>query len=368
MLIDTKTMPETSLSQSAVYSARPTVRIGGEADERITELVMAMRMEESEGGMSNLEMRFSNLAPTVDGDAELAFNADSTLRLGAEIGVYAGDATQPAEIFRGKVSSMELEYRVGNGPELTVLAEDALAAARRARASKVYVDKSPAEVVREVAADLGLRPVISGLDSPTGTWAQLNESALAFLRRLLARFDADLQIVGEELQISSRGDVRRGSVELALFGQLARVRVSADLAHQVSKITARGWNAMDGTHVTGEASSGTHLGPGSGRNGKSVLEEALESRAEHIGHVAVASDAEAQAVAQAAFDLRARRFVRAEGTAEGNPRLRVGTNVTLTGMSQQFDNTYYIVRACHLYDLQQGYRTDFSAECAYLGS
>ena len=82
-------MPETALSQAAVYSARPTVRIGGQADARITELVMAMRVEEHEGGMSSLELRFSNLAPTSDGGAELAFDADSKLKLGAEIAIGA---------------------------------------------------------------------------------------------------------------------------------------------------------------------------------------------------------------------------------------------------------------------------------------
>lgn len=361
-------MSETALSQSAIYSARPTVRIDGEADARITELVMAMRMDEHEGGMTSLELRFSNLAPTTDGGAELAFGADSKLKLGAPIAIYAGDATQPREIFRGKVSALELEYRIGSGPELTVLAEDALSAARRARCSRIYSDNSPADVVRAIASDLGLRPSVSGLDSPTATWAQLNESALSFLRRLLGRFDADAQIVGDELQVSPRKDVSRGTLELALFGQLARVRVIADLADQVSKVTSCGWNAKDGAKVKGEAGSGTNLGPGSGRDGKAVLEQALESRAEHLGHVAVGTDAEAQAVAEAAFDLRARRFVRAEGTAEGNPQLRVGTNVRLTGVSTQFDNTYYVMRACHVYDLQQGYRTEFSAECAYLGS
>jgi uncharacterized protein len=361
-------MSEATLSQSAIYSARPTVRIAGAADPRITELVMAMRMEEHEGGMSSLEMRFSNLAPTTDGGAETAFNAESSLTLGADIAVYAGDAMQPREIFRGKVAAMELEYKIGNGPELTVLAEDALSAARRARRSKIYTSQSPADVVRAIASDLGLRPVVTGLDSPVATWAQLNESALSFLRRLVGRFDADLQIVGEELQVSPRREVSRGTVELALFGQLAKVRVIADLADQVSSVTTCGWNAQDGVAVKGEAMSGTNLGPGRGRDGKAVLEEALESRAEHLGHMAVASDEEAQAVAEAAFDLRARRFVRATGTAEGNPQLRVGAHVMLTGINPQFDNTYYVVRACHLYDLQQGYRTDFSAECAYVGS
>ena len=40
----------------------------------------------------------------------------------------------------------------------------------------------------------------------------------------------------------------------------------------------------------------------------------------------------------------------------------------LTGLDARFDNTYYVVRASHLYDLKQGFRTEFSAECAYLGT
>ena len=91
-------------------------------------------------------------------------------------------------------------------------------------------------------------------------------------------------------------------------------------------------------------------------------------RHEHLAAPAVYSSDEARAVAEAALDQRARRFVRAEGVAEGNAQLRVGTCVTLAGVSPQFDNTYYVVRACHLFDMKQGYRTEFSAECAYLGT
>src|SRR4029453_9974847 len=95
---------------------------------------------------------------------------------------------------------------------------------------------------RAIAGDLSLPPVIAGLDAPVGTWAQINESDLAFLRRLLARFDADVQGGAEELHVSPRADVRRGGIELALYSQLARARVIADLASQVTKSTARGWN------------------------------------------------------------------------------------------------------------------------------
>jgi len=360
-------MAETAVSQEVIYRARPTLRFAGQEDIRASELILSMRMDENEGGMSTLELRLSNLASTTDGGAELAFGADSKLKLGAAIEVYAGDEAQPREIFRGNVTAIEADFRIGSPPELTVLAEDALARARMARRSKTYSDMTPADVTRAIASDLGLRPVIAGLDSPTGTWAQINESDLAFLRRLLARFDADVQLVGEELHVSPRGDVRRGGIELALYSQLARARVIADLADQVTSSTARGWNAADGAAVDGTVTSGTHLGPGQGREGAAVLREALDERAEHVGHLAVATRDEAQAVAEAAYDLRARRFVTVEATAEGNAQLRVGAHVTLSELNAQFDNTYYVVRACHLFDVQQGYRTDFRAECAFLG-
>jgi Bacteriophage probable baseplate hub protein len=360
-------MAETSVSQAAIYTARPTLRLAGQEDVRVSELLIGMKMEEAEGGMSALELRFSNWASTTDGGGEIGFPAGSKLKLGANLEAYAGDETEPREIFRGKITALEADFRTGVPPELTVLAEDALQAARLARRSKVYTDQSPADIVRAVAGELGLTPVITGLTSPPATWAQYNESDLAFLRRLLARFDADLQIVGSELQVSPRGDVRRGAIDLVMFSQLARARVTADLSAQVTAVTVRGWNAKDGNPVKAEATSGTHLGPGSGKEGAALLRDAYGERSEHIGHHAVASDDEATALTAAAYDQRARRFVRIDGTAEGNARLRVGCHVAISGLGAPWDNTYYVVRACHIYDVREGYRTDFLAECAFLG-
>jgi phage protein D len=360
-------MAEATVSQAAIYRARPTLRLAGQEDARVSELLVGMKMEESEGGLSALELRFSNWASTRDGGAEIAFPANSRLRLGATIEVYAGDDTEPREIFRGKITALEADFKSSAPPELTVLAEDALQAARMARRSKIYSNQSPADIVRAIAGDLALTPVVAGLTSPSATWAQYNESDLAFLRRLLARFDADLQIVGQELQVSPRGDVRRGSIDLVLYSQLARARVTADLAGQVTGVTVRGWDAANGSAVKSETTAGTHLGPGQGKTGAEVLRNAFADRSEHIGHFAVASQAEATALTQAAFDQRARRFLRVDGTAEGNARLRVGCTVSLSGLGAPYDNSYYVVRACHLYDVHQGYRTDFIGECAYLG-
>jgi phage protein D len=195
----------------------------------------------------------------------------------------------------------------------------------------------------------------------------MNESDLAFLRRLLARHDGDVQVVGSELHVSPRDDVRRGAVELALHSQLRRATVLADLSHQVNEITVTGWDATRGARVTGR-STGAHRGPGRGRIGTELLPAALARRSHQIGHLAVSTDGEAGALADAAFDERQRRFVTVDGTAEGNPAVRVGTHVTLTGLGPRFSNTYYVTRCRHRYDLKLGYETDFTGECSFLGN
>ena len=360
-------MAETALSDLAVYTARPTVRIAERDELRVTELLIGMEMRESEGGLSALELRLSNVASLADGDSELAFEDEKSVRLGARISIYSGEEAEPREIFSGVVTGLEAEFPGGQPPELVVLAEDALQAARLARRTTVHRQVSLASLAREVAERVGLKPVITGLSDGLGDWVQLNESDLAFLRRLLRRHDGDVQVVGKELHVSARGDVRRNEVALELHSQLRQVRMIADLADQVTEVTVSGWDAATGKRVSA-TSRGSQPGPGSGRSGPRLLRDTFGERSEHLGHLAVVDQDDAQALADAAIDRRARRFVRVEGTAEGNPALRVGSHVALKGISRRFDNTYYVTSAVHRFDTKRGYETDFEAEGAFLGA
>lgn len=359
-------MPELPLSMLSVYSARPSIRVDSRSDPRLDGLLIALRMTESDGGLAALEVRYSNLASDPQGGAGPAFEDEAILRLGATIAVAAGDENNQQDLFDGLITGLEVDFPKHGPPELVVLAEDAFQRARMARRTRVYPDATLAGLAGEIAGRLSLTPVVSGLTGKIGTQVQLNESDLAFLRRLLNRYDADLQVVGREMHVAPRADIRRGEIELLLHGQLRRLRGLADLAHQVTEVTVGGWDPARGQRVTGR-SAGANLGPGSGRTGSQLLRQASVDRSHHLSHLAVTTSDEAQALADAAFDDRARRLVRVEGTAEGNPALRVGTHVRVTGTRSRFDNTYYVLRAMHRYDPLHGYETDFEAESAYLG-
>jgi uncharacterized protein len=361
-------MAEVRVSRDAQYRGRPTIRVDETENPRLASHILGFRVTEREGGLSSLELRLLNFSrPEDGGDEELAFEDERDIKLGSRIKLYSGDARTPREIFRGVVTGLEAEFPQSGPPELLVLGEDALQLARMKRRTKVHDALKLRDLAREVAQQASLRPVVTGLGDDLGTHVQLNESDLAFLRRLLVRYDGDVQVVGDELHVSTRNQVRRGEIELALRSQLLSARFVADLADQVTETTTSGWNARTGMRVRG-SSRGANFAPGGGRLAARILPDALVARAEHVSSPAVVPDQEASALADAVFDRRARRFVRLEGVADGNPLIRVGTHLRITGTSRRWNNTYYVVCACHRYDTRRGYETDFEAECAYLGN
>jgi phage protein D len=329
------------------------------------ELLTGMEMHEQEGGLSRIELRFVNVVSAPKGSATLAFD-NKNFDFGKQLTVYTGDETGPMEIFRGLITGLEAIFPEHAAPEFVVLAEDELQKTRFQRQTRFHSYVTLRDLASNVAdtAELGSGPMP---DTDTGDQMQLNESDLAFLRRVMGRYDVDAQASGGELQCATRQSVRRAEVALEMHGQLRKARVCADLSHQATEVTASGWDATQGRKVTA-SSKGENLGPGSGMPGSEAFRKAFGERSEHLSHMAVASNDEARRVAASAFDQRARGFVTLHAEAEGNPRLRAGTHVAVTGLGKRFDNTYYVTRACHVYTLGSGYKTEFTAECAFVGA
>jgi uncharacterized protein len=361
-------MPEDQLYETLIVDTRPVLEIDGEQHPMIVELIESLEVCEQAGGLSTLEALLGNSADHEGAGLEFAFEFTETsfFALGKQIRVLAGDALDPQEIFRGTISALGFECADGGQPRLRVIAEDALMPWRMVRRNRSFPAGPVRDIVDALAADTPLTAVITGLNDETDAQQQLNETDLGFLRRLLDRYDADVQVVGDELHVSPRAAVDRGSVTLELGHQLRSVRVTADLAHQRGVTQLAGLDVGTGGVEVVEA-AGDQFGPGDGMTGSEAIEAAFPGTRDRIAGTAFRDGAEAQAVADSAQRRRARRFVIAEGTATGNSAIRVGTVLTLSGLGPRFSNDYYTVRTRHAFDQEAGYVTDFTAECAYLG-
>ncbi|MBX2802816.1 MAG: hypothetical protein KTR31_34360 [Myxococcales bacterium] len=356
------------------FTSEPTVRIeradGSEWVDLQTHLQF-LELTDRQGGLATLELALDAVVRDPQNDrVTRPYDDDQIVRLGAPIVVGAADQRdRPHSMFSGRISAIETTWRDGE-QSVVVCAEDALQSMRMKRRTKVVDDLKLKEFTEALAREHGITADVQDFTTSLGLQAQLNESDLAFLRRLVHDNDGELQVVEDVLQIRKVDKIRRGTVPLDAVRNRLVCRARADLAHQVTSVTLSGWDAEQGQRIA-STSRFTATGPGRGKQGAEHLSTYLEgrpaTREEHLAHVPVRSQTEADALVNAMHALRARQFVTIEVTAPGNPRLRVGAHVDLTGMGRRFDNTYQVVETCHHMDRDEGYQTTFTAQCAFLG-
>lgn len=353
----------------AIYSTLPTVEIDGQSYPVLSRNIVAVRMDEALGGLASLELTVTDWVARPDGTAGHGADSGSPLVLGAGLRVFLGPAgVLASEVFDGQITAVECETRAAEPPLLTVTAEDRLFSARRRRRSKLFADKTIAQIVEAIAGDHHLTAEVrEGLPSFTATWVQQDETDLAFLRRVLETVDGDVQIVGNRMQVGKVALNQRSAATLTAGSTLESVRIVADIADQVTAARLGSFDPKAGTAFKAAAQVRGN-GPGTGQTGCEVLNSKFAAVEWLHGREGPMARAEADARVQALYDRRARAFVRAYGTAIGDARIRVGSWLTLQGVNAQFVNDYAVIEAVHRYEPSHGYRTDFIAECAYLGA
>ena len=287
----------------------------------------------------------------------LDFGQELTLRLG---GTEAADT-----LFTGKITGIEAEFVFGRDPPavLTVLAEDALQGLRLTRRTRTFEDMTDAAIMQDIAGKYGLSADVSIEGDPHKVMVQVNQSDLAFLRERARAVGAELWIGDGKLAVKPRTDRSSGDPLTLIFGaDLVEFRGLADLAGQRTSLNVTGWDVTQKAAIAQKADKAALSAELSGQKSGPELLDELGTYNEQLVHAGPVTDAEATAVAEAFFKRRARRFVTGRGMADGDVRIRVGTQVELQSLGPLFTGTYYVVETRHVYDPDAGYRTYFRVE------
>lgn len=363
-------MTQASVYPSTVPDTRPSVVAGTGQNDLVDALIQSADVCHEVGGLGHAELVFNNTARKTQSGIDYAFEtpAGSPLDLGARLSVAMGDRRNAIPVFVGIISALVFEHVEGVQAQLRVMAEDALMPLRMRRRNRTYDAGTLGSVLSGCASAAGLRADASTLSDEVSAQQQTNETDLSFLRRLCERYDADPQVSADgTLTIRKRGTQEAGTVTLTLGENLRTVRVTADIAHQRAETALFGFDVGAGRTEAVRA-TGDDLGAGSGTTGAQTLARIFSGTRDVLPSAAFQNATEAERVAAAAQRRRARSFVIAEGQATGDPRIKVGTVLTIQKVGPRFKNDYTVTRVRHHYDKEgEGYLTDFTAECAYWG-
>lgn len=351
----------------ALYAARPLFTVDGSAESSLTDAATRIVVEETIDGVARLEATFGNWGADAGGQIGYRLFDGALLDFGTEVAVDLGAGQSGGQVFAGRVSALEAQFPQLGGPELAVLAEDAVVQLRSVRRTRVFEDLSDADVVSRIARDHQLQASVD-LDGPVKrATAQLNETDLGFVRRLVRAAGGEITFAGGKLTVEPRHR-RSGRPVTIAVEELRECAITADVADQRTAVTVSGWDVDAKTAIEHVATdSAVQSEVGTGRSGPAVVSEVLGVRPEQLAHLHPSTSSEAQAYAEAAMRLLARRFVQGRFLIQGDARLRVGVEVELAGVGPLFDGAHTVTEVRHTFDAERGFETWFHTERAGLG-
>ncbi|TDW30879.1 phage baseplate assembly protein V [Cryobacterium psychrophilum] len=282
-----------------------------------------------------------------------------TLDAGSRVNPEPGDALRVEiagirrALFVGEVTVVEHSYGADLSEEIRVRAYDALHRLRKRQFTRLHDNVDLNGLAAALCAGTGLH-VVGGNGRP-GPVYQLARSDLSLLveasrrRGLYPVVDDDaLRLV----DLTGEGD----PVELLLGSTLhsAEVELSQEPAFLSAVVT--GWNPTQAAGVHGDsgdnrarAGVGADAAPQSVGGGGALLRQ----------NDVLVDDATAADLAQAELDVRAGGEVTGVFVAEGNPRIRVGGRVSISGVAPHLEGIFTVCRVVHLI-AGSGYETTIS--------
>jgi uncharacterized protein len=352
-------MPDTA----GIQVARPSLRLAGQADAELGEGLMSLAIVENTLGLYRCEALVGNWG-TVGGSLDYLYFDRRKLDFGKAWQVCLNNDV----LFDGRITGLEAVFPSGQPPQLRLLAEDRFQDLRMTRRTRTFADLSDADLFRQIAGDHGLRSDIN-VNGPTyKVLAQVNQSDLALLRERARAIDADLWMEGDTLHARGRTAGGGSPPQLRYQAGLRQFTSLADLAGQRTSVIVSGWDVSGKAGICHEATAQILAGElGQDQSGAAILDSAFGARKETVAHAVPLTSDEAQAAAEAAFRMTARRFVVGRGIADTDARLRVGSRVELLGLGPLFSGKYLLAEVLHLFDGVGGLRTEFTAERAGIG-
>lgn len=278
-----------------------------------------------------------------------------TIGTALEIRLGAKEDLAPETLFRGQVVTIEPEFGAG-GCSLTVRAFDRSHLLNRSRQVRTFQNQTASDIVAKVVGEAGLTPDCEGSGAPYEFVQQDNETPWDFIWRLAERIG--FEFVVEDEVAHFRRPSAEGGVELEWPKTLHAFRPRMTAVQQVREVTLLAHDAMSKQAI--ESSATTPVQIAQIGTPRAQVAGAFPDATLHVATEPVSSGAEGDALVQALLDKLANGYIAAEGVTPGNPKIKAGVQVKVSGVGTTFSGTYRVATSTHVLRGGGGYETHFA--------
>ena len=304
-------------------------------------------------------------------DAGFRWVEDELFRIGQDIEIEsraAEDEQRAAlKVFAGQITAIEGVYLEEDVPTLVIRAYDRSHILHRGTNVRAFRQSTDSDIASRIARERGLQAEVDSTSQVHVQLFQDNQSDYEFLLERARAVGHVFYVEDRKLYFKKPGNVSRPAVELDFGSSLLDFRPRVTVASQVKEVSVRGWDPATKRELVGQATSTDFQPARTGWNGRGAAIAERAFGASDAGKLVVtsqpiASQAEGELLARSLLSEFWANDVSAEGRAIGNPRMRPGTKVNITGMGQRFGGEYYVTWARHVFDADGHFLTHFGVK------
>jgi uncharacterized protein involved in type VI secretion and phage assembly len=305
-------------------------------------------------------LRFRDPARTLLGSAGIS--------IGTAVRLLATSADDPAPqpLLVGEVTGLEVDIDDA-GTFTAVRGLDRSHRLFRGRRVASYQNMTAADICRRVAERANLKAGRMDAGGPVLTHvAQPNITDWDFIRRLAEDTGAQAYVLDGELCLTKPSGASgapdpatraaQSPLVLELGQNMLRCRAGISAAEQVDAVEVRGWDTATKRALVGRATAGAAATLQLGVTPAQATKP-FGSATFLATDTAYPTQAQVDQVARSLADRITGTFGELEVVARGNPKIRAGQPVTLSGVGQPFEGRYTVTSSRHVFDAIHGYQT-----------
>lgn len=281
-------------------------------------------------------------------------------------GIVTPDATPvslvPIPLFNGEIVAIDMHYNADGSAVLIVRAYDKTHRLHRSRNTKTFLMMPDNAIIQLVTAAAG----VPGVVTPTGALnpyvLQNNQTDMEFIRQRAALNGMDVMVDALGILQVKKIGLPSGVPAALIWGEnLISFEPRMSAVKMKSVAQAYGWDPLLHIPAVGVMAPVPVVAQGTTDLDATLAMGVFGLAQDVVNDQPVDMDS-AMLLATARASAAALNFTTASGVCLGNPSVRAGNQIGISGVGVRFAGNYYVTSARHVFDPESGYTTHFEID------
>ena len=293
--------------------------------------------------------------------AETPVRSHGVLVPGSRIAIHLGYKDAVEEVFAGDVLGFRTELSGRDSALIEVTGCNDLHRLHHGKHSRSFEKKTPAQIIRQIAALYSLQAEVPDFGSEQEFTASCEETDLEFILRLAFFYGKEVYAWKSRLYADAEISVRQDEIIYEWGKNLIEFEAEENFRGLSSAMTAAGWDSGKNEAFSAHAEpSAIPLCAGGSTHWTKLFRGDISFWEGFTADSRLKDAEDARAAAAAALGRDSFRFGQARGSGEGRPQLLPGMRVTIKAAGDAVSGEYITFAVRHRFDCSSGYRTDFT--------